>query len=92
MYVFNVDEPAAFKGIKTQHCFFNVSVQTVQTAAAIFVCSSFSERAFFISLPSSVLSLELFAVCAALPSVYLADEYVGWLAVVSPQVLYNVLL
>jgi len=29
-------------------------------------CSSFSERAFFISLRSSVLSVELFAVCAAL--------------------------
>jgi hypothetical protein len=56
------------------------------------VCSSFSGRAFVVSLRSSVLSVELFVVCAALPSVYFADECVGWLAIVSPQMLYNVLL
>jgi hypothetical protein len=92
MYVCILDEPAAFKAINMQQSFLNVSVQTVQTAAFIFVCSSFSERAYFISLRSSVLSVELFAVCTALPSVYYADAYVGWLTIVSPQILYNVLL
>jgi hypothetical protein len=94
MYVCILYEPAAFEAIKMQQCFLNISVQTVQTAAVFLKGHILFRSAALccLSVCLCCLSVCLFAVCTALPSVYYADPNVGWLAIVSLQILYNVLL